>query len=227
MSSVSELLGLDQQTSDSDIELCYDSDSHDSDYDNDDCTTNDEASGKGAQGVQIDGIGGNDTVASEHDSGSHSDVDDQVPKKVHDNEAGDECGSESALIPDVMSQRAWRQKFIKRNPLYRRVKIRYCNVAYIKPRCAIPATGKPVLYVCEGAENWNGPPNLLCAGQVLIVEKNDWVILAVLWVGCISKKVGGRVQYSCAGKSMRVLLCPRGVFDDAEGDLSSSENELR
>ena len=219
MSSVSELLGFeDQQTSDNDIELCY----SDSGGDNDnDCTTNDEASA--------------------NDSGS--DVDNQVPNNnVHDNaggeaggnvhddagdEAGGECGSESSSIPDVMSQRDWRQKFIKRNALYRRIKIRYCNVAYIKPRCAIPATGKPVLYVCDGAENWTGPPNLLCAGQVLTVENIDWVIVAVLWVGCISKKVGDRVQYSCAGKSMRVLVCPLQAFDDAEADLSLSENKLR
>ena len=128
--------------------------------------------------------------------------------------------------PKLYTQRDWRAVFIKRNPLYRRVKIRYENVAFIKPRAQIPATGKPCLYVCEGAENWNGRPNLLCAGQVVTIEKVPWVVLAVVWVGCLVKTINGRKVYSCSSKAMRTLLFPLRIFDKEEV-LLPRENELR
>ena len=127
----------------------------------------------------------------------------------------------------VLTQRDWRQKFIKANPLYRRCKIRYSKYCYIKPRCALPATGKPVLYVAEGAENWTGKPSLLCPGQLIFLEDQKWVILAVMWVGCLSRRKNNTTQYCPQSKGMKVLLCPQQVFDKVTDDLREHESDLR
>ena len=128
----------------------------------------------------------------------------------------------------VMTQRDWQRKFSKQNRLYKRCKIRYSDFCYIKPRCAIPATGKPILYVAEGAENWTGSPNLLCAGQCLKCDSKDWVIIVVLWVGCLARqRPNGAHHYSPVAKQMQVLLCPHKAFDAADEKLGSAESELR
>jgi len=127
-----------------------------------------------------------------------------------------------------MTQRDWHRKFAKQNPLYKRCKLRYVDYCYIKPRTAIPATGKPVLYVAEGAENWTGAPNLLCAGQLLFCDKKQWVVIVVLWVGCLTRtRPDGTNQYSPFAKKMKVLLCPHKTFDNADKDLDAVEGELR
>ena len=128
----------------------------------------------------------------------------------------------------VLTQRDWHHKFSRQNPLYKRCKIRYSDYCYIKPRTAIPATGKPVLYVAEGAENWTGSPNLLCAGQLVFCDEKAWVVIVVLWVGCLTRqRPNGTPSYSPTAKNMKVLLCPKDVFDTADWDLSASEGELR
>ena len=134
---------------------------------------------------------------------------------------------EIAIDDNVLSQREWRQKFIKRNPAYRRCKIRYSKFCYIKPRCAIPATGKPIIYVAEGAENWTGNPRLLCAGQLVFCGDQELVILVVMWVGCLTRRKGNGLQYCPQAKGMKVLLCPRETFDSATEDLHNHESELR
>ena len=136
----------------------------------------------------------------------------------------------------VLTQRDWRRKFSKQNPLYKRCKIRYTQHCYIKPRTAIPATGKPVLYVAEGCENWTGSPNLLCSGQLVFCDKDEnpgcdkdaWVIIVVLWIGCLTRqRPNGVPHYSPAAKNMKVLLCPEHVFDTEGTDLNTVEGELR
>ena len=235
MSSVEALLhsdgdaSLSEQSEDDDGGDHEDSDcardSEDSGCDQDNCTTNDEES------VLQQPIGGDVYPAVQDDNVLHkdpwqfNDVKEKNKSAVDDDGTNSNSVGDNLPVEDVLTQRDWRHKFVEQNPLYRRIKIRYCNVAFVKPRYKIPSTGQPVLYVCEGAENWNGQPNLLCAGQVLTIETSDWVILAVLWVGCITKKVGGRAQYSCAGKNMCALLFPLHTFDAA--DLLPNENELR
>ena len=122
------------------------------------------------------------------------------------------------------------------NPMYRRIKIRGLGMCYIKPRVAIPASGKPVLYTCEGAENWTGPPKSLCAGQVIDFAKlnnelcGQWTVLAVVWIGCVKRCIGRggnrQVQYNCSGPALRILMCPLKTFDDAK-NIGEIETSLR
>ena len=146
------------------------------------------------------------------------------------NVANGEVSDEAHL---TLSQRDWKKKFVKQNKSYKRCKIRYSDYCYIKPRTAIPAVGKPIIYVAEGAENWGGPPNLLCAGQVIKCDdKRDWVIIVVLWVGCLVRhRPDGSQNYSPQAKNMKVLVCPLAVFDAAEhrvpATVKSVERELR
>ena len=172
-----------------------------------------------------------DATSSKSESESESQVgDDSDDLAITTPDVNDDDVTETAEEGDdeiVLTQREWRQKFIKSNTLYRRCKIRYSKFCYIKPRCAIPAKGKPVIYVAEGAENWTGSPNLLCAGQLICCDDQKWVILVVMWVGCLTRKKNNVIQYCPQSKGMKVLLCPQQVFDTAVGDLSANESELR
>ena len=128
----------------------------------------------------------------------------------------------------ILTQRDWQRKFVKKNPLYKRCKIRYSEFCYIKPRTPIPETGKPVLYVCEGVENWSGPPNLLCGGQLIFIDEAPYVVIVVLWIGCLIRtRPTGSPTYSPAAKKMQVLLCPRDIFDNDDNDLGAMTDELR
>ena len=108
-------------------------------------------------------------------------------------------------------------------------------MCYIKPRVSIPAKGKPVLYTCEGVENWTGTPKLLCPGQVLVFPeqprgegalRGSWVVLAVVWIGCLLRKVKGVVTYCCSAPSLRILMCDLKTFDSAD-KASQIETDLR
>ena len=134
----------------------------------------------------------------------------------------------------MFSQRDWARRMMKSNPMYRRIKIRYTTMCYIKPRMSIPAKGKPVLYTCEGVENWTGTPKLLCPGQVLLYTdrhskvdlRGSWVVIAVVWIGCLTRRVKGEVRYCCASPSLRTLLCKLEVFDKSQ-NVNEIQKNLR
>lgn len=224
MSTVNDLLAVDYGDDSSSVGASSAHDDDNSSSGEEEVTDIDKFGLSGEEGnsklVSIDNeeTEDDDNTVVEKDNPKPSDDFVQAPKKP-----------QPVIVEDVvLTQRDWHSKFSKENPLYKRCKIRYSDHCYIKPRTAIPATGKPILYVAEGAENWTGSPNLLCAGQLVFCDEKSWVVIVVLWVGCVMRqRPNGIPSYSPVAKNMKVLLCPKDIFDATERDLSVLEGELR
>ena len=92
--------------------------------------------------------------------------------------------------PKELTQREYARRASRDNDQYRRVRVRYTNLCYVHPRTCCPPHGRPVLYLAEGAENWDGMPVHLFTGQVVTVDSGDlagqWVVVAILWVMCLN-----------------------------------------